>query len=250
MKLLANGCSMTHGQELVTDGYDPANTKLCYAYKIFQNYNMFDEYVNIAMPGVSNQHIVESTMDYLITQDASNTFVLIGWTSPIRYSFTHNNHYIRFNIHQPPHEGDCIAGPDIIEFHKQFRIHMNDDHDLARHFFHQVNYLATYLEYAGIPYAMSYFFEEPGYSQTRRRVLTPHWPQRSNDPMMQVFGSPNPKHLHKHNILPGAHWHALQVLQRARKETLYASNRHPNEIGHQLIAQRLCPVVEKALNTI
>ena len=38
MKLLANGCSMTHGQELVTDGYDPANTQLCYAKKIFDEY--------------------------------------------------------------------------------------------------------------------------------------------------------------------------------------------------------------------
>ena len=135
--------------------------------------------------------------------------------------------------------GEEMAGPDITEFHKQFRVHMNDDHDLARHFFHQVNYLGTYLEYAGIPYAMSYFFEEPGYSQTRRRVVTPHWPQRSNDPMMQVFGTPDPKYLHRFNILPGAHWHALQVLQRARKETLYASNRHPNQLGHELIAQRL-----------
>ena len=41
MKLLANGCSMTHGQELVTDGYDPDNTKLCYAHKIFENYSIW-----------------------------------------------------------------------------------------------------------------------------------------------------------------------------------------------------------------
>ena len=39
MKLLANGCSMTHGQELVTDGYDPANTELCYAKKVFDEYD-------------------------------------------------------------------------------------------------------------------------------------------------------------------------------------------------------------------
>lgn len=250
MKLLANGCSMTHGQELVTDGYDVENTKLCYAHKIFENYNMFDDYVNIAMPGVDNQHIVESTLDYLITQDPGNTFVLIGWSSPIRHTFTHNGHYIRFNIHQPPHEGDCMAGPDVTEFHKQFRLHMNDEHDLARHFFHQVNYLATWLSYAGVPYAMSYFFEEPGYSQTRRKQLTHHWPQKSNEPLMHAFGTPDPKYLYRHNILQGAHWHALQVLQRARKETLYASNRHPNELGHELIAQRLYPTIEKALNTI
>ena len=101
---------MTHGQELVTDGYDPANTHKSYAKKIFDEEDMFEEYVNIALPGISNAHIVESTLDYLITQDASNTFVLIGWTSPIRFSFTHNNHYIRFNIHQPPSKGEYIAG--------------------------------------------------------------------------------------------------------------------------------------------
>ena len=137
MKLLANGCSMTHGQELVTDGYDPANTQLCYAKKIFDEYEIFEEYVNIALPGISNAHIVESTIDYLITNDPGNTFVLIGWTSPIRYSFTHNDHYIRFNIHNPPSEGDWEAGPNICDFHEQFRIHMNDPHDLARQFFHQ-----------------------------------------------------------------------------------------------------------------
>ena len=250
MKLLANGCSMTHGQELVTDGYDPENTKLCYAYKIYQNYDMFDDYVNIAMPGVSNQHIVESTMDYLLTNGADNTFVLIGWSSPIRYSFTHNDHYIRFNIHTPPHPGEWKAGPEITEFHKQFRIHMNDEHDLARHFFHQVNYLATWLEYAGVPYAMSYFFEEPGWSQLTQRRVVPHWTRKSNEPVIDSFKTPDIKYLYRYNILQGAHWHALQVLQRARKETLYASNRHPNEIGHELIAQRLHPVVEKALNTI
>ena len=250
MKLLANGCSMTHGQELVTDGYDPENTKHCYAYKIYQNYNMFDDYVNIAMPGVSNQHIVESTMDYLLTNGADNTFVLIGWTSPIRYTFTHNDHYIRFNIHQPPHKGDCIAGPEITEFHKQFRIHMNDPHDLSRHFFHQVNYLANYLEYAGIPYAMSYFFEEPGWSQSRRRTIVDHWPLKSNEPLVKDFGTPDPKYLFRYNIKPKAHWHALQVLEKQYKETLYASGRHPNERGHELIAKRLYPLVDKALNTI
>ena len=43
MKLLANGCSMTHGQELVTDGYDPANTQLCYAKKIFDEYDVLNK---------------------------------------------------------------------------------------------------------------------------------------------------------------------------------------------------------------
>lgn len=238
---------MTHGQELVTDGFDVENTKLCYAHKIFENYDMFDEYVNIAMPGVDNQHIVESTMDYLLTNHADNTFVLIGWSSPIRYSFTHNKQYIRFNIHQPPHKGDMMAGPDIHEFHKQFRLHMNDEHDLTRHFFHQVNYLATWLEYAGVPYAMSYFFEAPGYSQSRRRQLVPHWPTWANEPMLKNFGTPDPKYLQKYNILPTAHWHTLQVLQRARKETLYASNRHPNELGHTLIAEKMYPVIDKGL---
>ena len=48
MKLLANGCSMTHGQELVTDGYDPANTQLCYAKKIFDEYEILEDLIKIS----------------------------------------------------------------------------------------------------------------------------------------------------------------------------------------------------------
>ncbi len=247
MKLLANGCSMTHGQELVTDGYDPANTQLCYAKKIFDEEEIFEEYVNIAMPGISNAHIVESTIDYLITNDPGNTFVVIGWTSPIRYSFTHNDHYIRFNIHNPPSKGEYTAGKQITEFHNQFVQHMNDPHDLARIFFHQVNYLASWLSYAGVPYAMSYFFEEPGFSQSKRRVFTPHWPQRSNEPMMHVFGTPNPEYLYKYNILRHAHWHWLSQKHIETGEDLWCSNRHPNELGHEYIAERMLPLVTKQM---
>ena len=236
---------MTHGQELVTDGYDPANTHLCYAKKIFDEEELFEEYVNIALPGISNAHIVESTIDYLITNDPGNTFVLIGWTSPIRYSFTHNDHYIRFNIHNPPSKGEYTAGTQITEFHNQFVQHMNDPHDLARIFFHQVNYLATWLSYAGVPYAMSYFFEEPGFSQSKRRLLTPHWPKKANEKL--DFGSPDPEYLYRYNILRHAHWHWLSQKHRETGEDLWCSNRHPNELGHEYIAERMLPLVTKQM---
>ena len=245
MKLLANGCSMTHGQELVTDGYDPANTELCYAKKVFDEYEIFEEYVNVALPGISNAHIVESTIDYLITNDPGNTFVLIGWTSPIRYSFTHNDHYIRFNIHNPPSKGEYMSGTQITEFHKQFIHHMNDPHDLARIFFHQVNYLATWLSYAGVPYAMSYFFEEPGFSQSKRRLLTPHWPKKANEKL--DFGNPDPEYLYKHNIQSHAHRHWVSQKHRETGENLWCSNRHPNELGHEYIAERMFPLVTKQM---
>ena len=246
MKFLANGCSMTHGQELVTDGYDPANTEKCYAKKIFDEFDdLFEHYHNIALPGCSNAHIVESTLDFLITHDPGNTFVLIGWTSPIRYCFTHNDHYIRFNIHQPPSQGEYHVGSQITEFHKQFVHHMNDPHDLARQFFHQVNYLASWLEYAGVPYAMSYFFEEPGYSQSRRRLLTPHWSKNSNEHLH--YGNPNPEYLYKYNILPNSHWHRLEKMHRQTKENVWCSNRHPNELGHEYIAEWMIPLVNKKI---
>ena len=250
MKLLANGCSMTHGQELVTNGYDLANTELCYAKILFDQYNIMTEYDNIALPGISNKHIVESTLDYLIANDPGNTFVLIGWTSPIRYCFTHNDHYVRFNIHNPPSKGDHQAGKDICDFHKQFRLHMNDPHDLSRTFFHEVNYLATWLEYTGVPYAMSYFFEEPGYSQSRRRLTVPHWTKNSNEKLN--FGEPETSYLYRYNILPSAHWYALNELAKVgdKRENLWASGRHPNRKGHEIIAKRLKPLVEKQLNTI
>ncbi len=248
MKLLANGCSMTHGQELVTDSYNPANTELCYAKILADQFDM--SYDNIALPGISNKHIVESTLDYLITKGYEDTFVLIGWTSPIRYCFTHNNYYVRFNIHNPPAEGEWLAGPQITEFHKQFIKHMNDPVDLARTMFHEVNYLATWLERNSVPYAMSYMFEEPGYSQSRRRLVTPHWSKRTGETL--DFGNPSPNYLHKFNILTQAHWYALGQLTKnfPGRYNVWASGRHPNRQGHEIIAKRLKPLIEKQINTI
>ena len=118
---------------------------------------------------------------------------------------------------------------------------------MSRTFFHEVNYLATWLDYAGVPYAMSYFFEEPGYSQSRRRLHVPHWTKKSNEAL--DFGEPDPAYLYKFNILPGSHWHELQ---KASKEfgNVWASGRHPNLNGHKHITQRLIPMVENALNTV
>ena len=66
MKLLANGCSMTHGQELVTDGYDLANTELCYAKILADQFDM--SYENIALPIGNNQTISQPYIVALMTQ--------------------------------------------------------------------------------------------------------------------------------------------------------------------------------------
>lgn len=245
MKLLANGCSMTHGQELVTDSYNPANTELCYAKILADQFDM--SYDNIALPGISNKHIVESTLDYLITKGYEDTFVLIGWTSPIRYCFTHNNYYVRFNIHNPPAEGEWLAGPQITEFHKQFIKHMNDPVDLARTMFHEVNYLATWLERNSVPYAMSYMFEEPGYSQSRRRLVTPHWSKRTGEKL--DYGNPDPKYLYRFNIMQDSFWHIMSKINKTLGEKVFASGRHFNQKGHEIMAKRLKPLIEKQINT-
>ena len=124
---------------------------------------------------------------------------------------------------------------------------MNDQHDLSRTFFHEVNYLATWLEYAGVPYAMSYFFEEPGYNQSRRRLTVPHWTTKSDNKL--DFGNPDPKYLYRYNILPGSHWNTLQKAS-LKEGNLWCSKRHPNRKGHESIARRLAPLVEERLNTI
>jgi hypothetical protein len=127
---------------------------------------------------------------------------------------------------------------------------MFDPIDQARTMFHEVNYLSSWLEHAGVPYAMSYMFEEPGYSQSRRRTFTPHWSWRTNEKF--DFGTPKPSYLYRFNILEDSHWHILSELHRSNNVVynVWASNKHPNRFGHELMAKRLFPLIKKVLNTV
>jgi hypothetical protein len=93
-KLLAAGCSITHGLETVSNGYDMANTEFSYAKYLAEYYQA--EYCNVAYPGASNEMIFHRTVEHLTTQHY--THCVVGWTSLHREAWEKDNVVWTFNL--------------------------------------------------------------------------------------------------------------------------------------------------------
>lgn len=93
-KLLAVGCSITHGLETVSTNYDVANTEFSYARYLADYYQA--EYFNIAYPGASNEMIFHRIVEHLPTQPY--THLVVGWTGLHREAWEKNNVTWTFNL--------------------------------------------------------------------------------------------------------------------------------------------------------
>jgi hypothetical protein len=82
-KLWVNGDSHTAGS------YSPNNVSDPFAKQIAQRLDL--EYVNLALPGGSNQRIIRTTVDALSELDPTETVLLIGWSSWERTEWYWNN---------------------------------------------------------------------------------------------------------------------------------------------------------------
>lgn len=81
--ILAFGCSVTHGAELVSPHQDPANTKFSYPNLIANALGV--ECHNYAECGISNEGIFHKTINVLdVTSSSDITAVIVGWTSTVR----------------------------------------------------------------------------------------------------------------------------------------------------------------------
>jgi len=81
--ILAFGCSVTHGAELVSPHQDEANTKFSYPNLIADALGV--ECHNYAECGISNEGIFHKTINILghhIPEEV--TYVIVGWTSAVR----------------------------------------------------------------------------------------------------------------------------------------------------------------------
>lgn len=88
--ILAFGCSVTHGAELVSPYQDPANTKLSYPALVANALGV--EYYNYAVCGISNEgiyHQIINTLDECNPADI--TAVIVGWTSTVREYWVADN---------------------------------------------------------------------------------------------------------------------------------------------------------------
>lgn len=80
MILIANGCSHTYGMEL------PEDQRLdnCFAGLIAKELGM--EFVNLAIPGASNDRIFRTSVEYIVDHK-EESFWLIGWTERSRHEW-------------------------------------------------------------------------------------------------------------------------------------------------------------------
>lgn len=88
MKILVNGCSFTSGEE----------SPIAWP-------QLIPNTVNIAVPGASNDYIVRSTVEYIMSNEKP-THVIVAWTSPNRIEIS--------NKHLTP-TSEAKFGKDVIE---------------------------------------------------------------------------------------------------------------------------------------
>lgn len=83
MKLLVNGCSHSAGAEIVAP-WHPRCPEQAWGQHLADHFK-FDEYVNLAQPGASNQWVHDTTIKFLEECDTpSEWFIVIGWTNACR----------------------------------------------------------------------------------------------------------------------------------------------------------------------
>jgi hypothetical protein len=87
-KILAFGCSVTHGCELVSGAYNPDNCAGSFPNQLARKLNIPVD--NRALPGSSNEEILHRIYD----ADLSDAIVIVCWTSLIReYWLADNTHW-------------------------------------------------------------------------------------------------------------------------------------------------------------
>lgn len=93
MTILAFGCSITHGAELVEPYTYEGNIPFSYPGLIAQKLNLQCE--NWAFCGNSNENIFHNVLDTVLTYDKV-TALIVGWTSPVREVWKCEDRYWQF----------------------------------------------------------------------------------------------------------------------------------------------------------
>lgn len=120
-KLLAGGCSITHGLETVSQGYDVANTEFSYARYLADHYQA--EYCNVAYPGASNELIFHRLVSQLLANDY--THCVVGWTGLHRESWEKDNVVWRFSLNYGECTDNNVAELPFIKRHPTAALRAN-----------------------------------------------------------------------------------------------------------------------------
>ena len=142
MILFTNGCSWTWGGALGLDKDDELRENSVWPKQLGNLVNAEKTY-NLAMGCGSNQRIVRTTVDWILSQskeDLAKTVAIIQWTEPSRYEFyypdDHQNGYENIQSRWVKCKVDCI-------------LNQYDDDESAKKKYNELR-LSTYTEIEGM----------------------------------------------------------------------------------------------------
>ena len=158
MFLYVNGCSFTYGYELADDSLTRECIDNEYRLKYswsgrLQNMLHFEDFFNDSKPGGSNDRILRTTFDWVLTnwlnrgKDSKDLFVIIGWSEVMRREFYINGAWRQII---PYHDYDDL--PSVNIFNKIYKKLAWNEYESAVRFATQVISIQSFFNYYGIRY--------------------------------------------------------------------------------------------------
>jgi len=236
-KLVAFGCSWTFGDELIDPDLKATDENIhacnfknnnyrnnnCYAGIIANHYGF--ELYNTGFPGASLESMSWVLTWYLKNYGSENVMFLVGLTEPGRKSWF--NPIQDSNPHNPPWNRH-VHGTWLREPNSNF-----DDNWVK-------------LEHTWLKCSHNHEWEEFNYRQTVN--LFDHANSRYGIPVIQ-FNMLSHRFLSDCPTLinPNTDIKTMLLTQKVEpNKTYFAANRHPNEQGHQIIANHLINYIESS----
>ena len=221
MKLFVNGCSFSHGHNLTQDNLFP---KWAWPYLMVD----FDEVVNYAWVGGSNDRILRTTLDFFDkVENTAEWVVVIQWTNP--YSRTElydeeSDTYIGYCLGAPsavlglPDHKKFISNPERfteqVNRYEKYSVLTTTKKQQEINLIHQQLLMSTYLNSKNINFLYT--------SMSGSGTIAPN------------YTYPLAKFLPNHNIIDPISSH-VSLLQPHLIES--QTNLHPNKDGHKEIAR-------------
>jgi len=204
MILYVNGDSWTYGYELENPETE------CYPYLLSQR--LACELVNDALPGTSNEIIIDKTLKYFSkVDDVQNHLVVITWSYPIRRDIIDDN-------------GQKIEIRAVYALEGK-----NPSHDFLTKYGYAYD---DYLRYIRNILLLQYFFQSRQISYIMSSVEENSYFDKANIKKddKNYFGLIN-------------HWNWIKDLKSIVGENLQPGQ-HPNEVGHEKIYKKMYEHIE------
>ena len=236
-KLVAFGCSWTFGDELEDPAlvhekenprYWDMNTQYrldhCYAGLIAKHYGW--EHENHAFPGHSLVSIRDAVVWYVKNRDLTNTMFVVGHTESWRWSWHNNAHK---------------TGPGDPEWNK----HIHSSWLLYNKTDYTKPWQDTYRSYVDDQLCEELQIN----NKDQTLLLLDSLSARYNIPVIQydmletlpgIISVPS-------HVYPTENARSMIIDTGEKPRSVFASGRHPNEKGHEIIANRLIEYIDSAI---